>query len=96
MMARSSLTYLVYLLSLTLIHVNYFIIRQSIQTAGLLVQIGCPTVEYSGIEFFKGWGGTCFVGAGGAVLGYSPLIEAAAIKNEHNDYWIAVSRSAFG
>ena len=40
------------------------------------------------MEFFKGRGGTCYVGAGAAVLGYSPLVEAIAIYNKHKDYWI--------
>ena len=41
----------------------------------------------------QGLGGTVYLGAGAAVLGYSPQIEMVAIKNEHFDFWIMVRAS---
>lgn len=60
-------------------------------SSGLLVMIGCPFVEISAIEYFKGLGGTLYVGIGGAVLGYSSHTEIIALVNEHFDFWIAGS-----
>jgi hypothetical protein len=35
-----------------------------------------------------GLGGTVYVGTGAGVFGYSPLVEAIGIANDHKDYWI--------
>ena len=35
-----------------------------------------------------GLGGTVYVGTGAGVFGYSPLVEAVGIVNDHKDYWI--------
>lgn len=44
----------------------------------------------AGIEYYTGLGGTTFVGAGAAVLGRSPMVEAIGIVNKHKDWWIQV------
>jgi hypothetical protein len=44
------------------------------------------------IDFFAGIGGTTFVGAGAAVLGYSAAIEFIALGNEVKTFWITVRR----
>lgn len=46
--------------------------------------------------YTQGLGGTVYLGAGAAVLGYSPQIEMVAIKNEHFDFWIMVRMWSHG
>jgi hypothetical protein len=53
-----------------------------------------PQMCDAGVECFYGLGGTMFVGGGAAVLGYSPLVEAIGIVNEHADFWISVGCDA--
>ena len=57
--------------------------------AGFLVLIGVPMIEISGIEYFQGLGGTTWVGAGAAVLGYAPVIEMVGMNNEVG-VWVCV------
>ncbi len=38
----------------------------------------------------QGLGGTVYLGAGAAVMGYSPHNEMIAWHNEHIDFWIMV------
>lgn len=54
--------------------------------SGFLVWIYSPFVIISGVEVFLGLGGCLFVGAGGAVMGRSQLIEIIAIVNLHCEY----------
>lgn len=42
------------------------------------------------ITHIAGLGGTVYVGTGAGVFGYSPLVEAIALVNDHKDYWIQV------
>lgn len=44
------------------------------------------------IDYFAGLGGTTYVGAGAAVLGYSAAIEFLALSNEIKTFWITVRK----
>ncbi len=53
---------------------------------GFLVWIYSPFVILSALEVFYGLGGCLFVGAGGAVMGRSQLVEIIARVNLHGAY----------
>lgn len=61
----------------------------------MLIGVLFPKTVCAAIEAFYGLGGTMFIGAGAAVLGYSPLVEAIGLINEHADFWVQVGESGW-
>lgn len=56
--------------------------------AGLLVWIGGPLIGFAAIDEYFGIGASIWVGAGAAVLGYTPLIQYVAIQRDVRDIWV--------
>lgn len=78
--------------------IEYFVVRRSLlwldrffkrDECTLAVEMAADLV-FRVRTHLQGLGGTCYLGAGAAVMGYSPLIEKIAIINEHFDYWYMV------
>lgn len=55
-----------------------------------MVWLFCPTIVFSAIDRFNGYGGFIFVGLGAAVLGFSPTYQKNFITDVGRDFWIMV------
>lgn len=62
---------------------------QSNSSGGVTSLRGCHGDDVA-VDFFGGVGGSVFVGAGSAVMGYSPSIEVIPVVNKHKDFYIQV------